>query len=54
MLLGEYDYSGGVGDETGRGYKGVPYFLGTFSRIIDVDEIAGVVCGDFSYGEIPE
>lgn len=54
VLLRANDYSGGVGDETGRGYKGVPYFLGTFSRIIDVDEIAGVACGDFSYGEIPE
>lgn len=54
VLLRANDYSGGVGDETGRGYKGVPYFLGTFSRIIDVDEIAGIVCGDFSYGEIPE
>lgn len=54
VLLRANDYSGGVGDETGRGYKGVPYFLGTFSRIIDVNEIAGVACGDFSYGEIPE
>lgn len=53
VLLRANDYSGGVGDETGRGYKGVPYFLGTFSRIIDVNEIAGVACGDFSYGEIP-
>lgn len=54
VLIGAADYSGGVGDETGTGYKGVPYFLGTFSRIIDVDEIAGVDIDGFTYGEIPE
>lgn len=54
VLLGAYDYSSGVGDETGRGYKGVPYYLATFSRIIDVDEIAGVDIDGFTYGEIPE
>lgn len=54
VLIGADDYSGGVGDETGTGYKGVPYFRGTFSRIIDVDEIAGVDIDGFTYGAIPE
>ncbi|MCM1334350.1 MAG: hypothetical protein NC084_04930 [Bacteroides sp.] len=55
-LIGYGDYNGGVGDETGRGYKGVPYYLATFSRIIDVNEIAGIQSedGSFTYGAIPE
>lgn len=53
VLIGMFDYSGGGGDASGRS-KGVPFYLGIFSRIIDVDEIAGVACGDFSYGEIRE
>ncbi len=52
VLIGADDYSGGVGDETGES-KGVPYFSATFSRIIDVDEIAGVDIDGFTYGEIP-
>lgn len=52
VLIGADDYSGGVGDETGES-KGVPYFRATFSRIIDVDEIAGVDIDGFTYGEIP-
>lgn len=54
VLIGAADYSGGVGDETGKGYKGVPYFFATFSRIIDVNEITGIDVGGFTYGEIPE
>lgn len=54
LLIGAADYSGGVGDETGKGYKGMPYFFATFSRIIDADEITGVNIGGFTYGEIPE
>lgn len=55
-LVGYGDYNGGVGDETGRGYKGVPYYLATFSRIVDVNEIAGIQSedGSFTYGAIPD
>jgi len=44
---------GGTGDETGLSYRGVAFFYSTFAKVIDVDDIAGMTCKEYSFGEVP-
>ncbi len=45
--------NGGSGDETGMNSRGVAYYNSTFAKVIDVNDIGGVVCKDYTFGEVP-
>ncbi len=52
ILINNTICHGGTGDETGW-LRGVAYYYSTFAKVIDVDDIAGMTCKEYSFGEIP-
>ncbi len=55
ILVDPYEYTSGVGDETGKsvGMAGKAFYRSTFAKVIDVDEIGGMTCMEYSFGEVP-
>ncbi len=55
ILVDSDEYTTGVGDETGKsvGMAGKAFYRGTFAKVIDVDDIAGMTCMEYFFGEVP-
>lgn len=51
-LVGSYEYSGGTGDPYGS-ENGIAFYTLTFAKVIDVDDIGGITCMDYSFGDVP-
>ena len=51
-LVGSYEYSGGSADPEGS-KNGIASYNATFARVIDVDDIGGMTCKDYSFGNVP-
>ncbi len=51
-LVDSDEYRGGVADP--EGYEtGIASYNGTFAKVIDVNDIGGVVCKDYTFGNVP-
>lgn len=55
ILVDPYEYTSGVGDETGKsvGMAGKAFYRSTFAKVIDVDDIGGITCMGYSVGDVP-
>ncbi len=51
-LVGPYEYSGGIADPEGL-ETGIAFYKGTFAKVIDVDDIGGMTCMEYSFGNVP-
>ncbi len=51
-LVASDEYRGGTSDDEGL-ETGIAYYRATFAKVIDVDDIGGIVCKDYTFGEVP-
>ncbi len=51
-LVGSYEYSGAGGDPEGL-ETGIANITYTFAKVIDVDDIGGMTCMEYSFGNVP-